>query len=191
MSVGDGGSRSGRGRGSIEVSGGPLAMDSGGSGRLLASSLGEWRVVVLGVICRRGGLVVRSTGRGAGSLVVLELGRRLEVGLLAGRRNAGRGGLVHAKGELHAVDGPGPAVVRFTLLLLLDGALLDDVGRMIAPEAWRLKLLDTPAGKRVSRRLSTDEAQRRTVPSPCRACRSCTLRDGGTRAWSEHCRFRP
>ena len=39
---------------------------------------------------------------------------------------------------------PSAVLVRLALALPLDGALLDDVGRMVASEAGGLKLLDAP-----------------------------------------------
>ena len=88
---------------------------------------------------------VRRAGPRSAPLVVLELRRRLEVGLLAGRRGGGRGGLVDAEGELHAMNGSGPAVlIRFAFALLLGSALLEELSRVIPLEAGGLELLNTP-----------------------------------------------
>lgn len=78
-------------------------------------------------------------------LLVPELGRRLEVGLLTWRGCGGHRGLVDGERELHAVERRASAVlVGFALTLLLEGALLDDVGRVVAPETRSLQLLDAP-----------------------------------------------
>ena len=111
--------------------------------RMLAPTLGE-RLVVGVLVVRGSGLGLSSTRRGTRPLVVLELGRRLEVRLLTRSRSGRHRWLVDAEAELHAVQRPGAVLVGFALALPLESALLNDVGRMVALETGGLKLLDAP-----------------------------------------------